>query len=110
MKSIRECIVDKDDGGQEFRLNVDVNAFKPEEVEVKTTGQQLNIKAKHEEKTKDSAVLHEFSRSYTLPEDVDPDSLVCSLSKDGIMTVKGPVAALEGPPEKKKKAIEEAQE
>lgn len=111
LKSLRECIVSKDDGTQEFRLNVDMNAFKPEEIEVKTAGDVLNIKAKHEEKTEESAVIHEFSRSYTLPEDVDPEALVCSLSRDGVMTVKGPVATIEAPPEKKKKeAIEEAQE
>ena len=106
MKSVRECIVTKDDGSQEFRLNVDMNAFKPEEIDVKTTGKKtLSIKAKHEESTDESTVLHEFSRSFTLPEDVDPESLVCALSKDGVMTIKGPVGApaIEEPPEKKQK-------
>ena len=109
MKSVRDCIVTKEDGSQEFRLNVDMNAFKPDEINVKTTGNAISIKAKHEESTDDSTVLHEFSRTFTLPEDVDPVSLVCSLSKDGVMTVKGPVGApaIEEPPEKKQKTITE---
>lgn len=108
-KAVSEFITVKDDGSQEFRLHVDMNAFKPEEINVKTKGNSLTIHAKHEEVTDSSSVLHEFSRTFTLPEDVDPNALVCSLSKDGVMSVKGPVAvaALEEPPEKKKKSIQE---
>ncbi|KAL8560502.1 hypothetical protein ACOMHN_023775 [Nucella lapillus] len=109
MKNVRDYIVSKDDGSQEFRLNVDTNAFKPDEIHVKTKGRTLRISAKHDEKTDESSVVHEFSRSITLPEDVDPDSLICSLSRDGVMTVKGPVAApaIEGPPKKKQKTDDE---
>lgn len=112
LKSVRDYIVARDDGSQEFRLNVDMNAFKPEEIHVKTKGRTLSLSARHNEETDDSAVVHEFSRSITLPEDVDPDSLVCSLSRDGVMTVKGPVGApaIEEPPQKKQKTDEESQE
>jgi HSP20 family molecular chaperone IbpA len=109
MKSIRDNIVTKDDGNQEFRLIVDVNAFKPEEIDVKIKGKMLTINAKHEEKSEDSEVVHQFTRSFTVPEDVDPESLVCSVSKDGVLTVKGPVGApaIEAPPEKKQKTGDE---
>ena len=108
MKNVRDCIVSSDDGSEEFRLNVDLNAFTPEEINVKTKGNLLSIAAKHEKSTDDSTVLHEFSRSFTLPENVDPESLVCSLSRDGVMTIKGPVGApvIEGPPEMKRKTQE----
>lgn len=109
MKSIRDKIFTKDDGNQEFRLNVDMNAFKPEEIDVKIKDKTLSINAKHEEKTEDSQILHQFSRSFTIPEDVEPECLVCSVSKDGVLTVKGPVGApaIEAPPEKKQKTDDE---
>ncbi|KAK7098688.1 body wall muscle protein HR-29-like [Littorina saxatilis] len=109
LKTLRDSVVSKEDGSQEFRFNVDLNAFKPEEINVTIKGNAVSIGAKHEDKSDKSSVMHAFSRSFTLPEGVDPENLTCSLSKDGVMTVKGPVdtPALDGPPEKKQKTIKE---
>lgn len=111
-KALQDSIVTKEDGSQEFRFNADLHQFHPEEIKVKTSsegGNTVTISAKHEEKTDNSSVFHEFSRSFTLPEGVDPEAVTCSFSKDGVLTIRGPVenAAIEAPPEKKQKTDQE---
>ncbi|ESO93139.1 hypothetical protein LOTGIDRAFT_119948 [Lottia gigantea] len=98
MKKLRDPIVKKDDGSEALELQLDVSNFKPEEITVTTSGKQLSVHAKHEEKTGNSSVYQEFNRSFTLPDGVKPDTVQSTLSKDGILSITGPVdRALEGP-------------
>ena len=81
--------VDKDS----FKIEVNVQNFKPEELIIKTVGQSVQVEAKHEEKTSDGASFssRNFSQSFTLPREVDPESVVSSLSKDGKLTIEAPL-------------------
>ncbi|XP_064485571.1 alpha-crystallin A chain-like [Ornithodoros turicata] len=86
------CTTDK------FALNLDVRNFAPEDISVKTTENVIEIHAKHEEKSDDHGyVLREFTRRYTLPEDVDPETVTCNMSASGVLALQAP----------RKKAIKE---
>ena len=93
MKNVQQCITTKDDGSRELKMNFDLNAFKPEEINVKTKGKVLSINAKHEEKNENSQFFRQFSQSFTLPDEVDAERVECSLTKDGVMTLKAPCSA-----------------
>ena len=52
----------------EFRVNLDVAHFKPEEIQVKTIDNKIVIHAKHEEKEDEHGfIMREFQRSYLHP-------------------------------------------
>ncbi|QQP36777.1 Heat shock protein beta6like [Caligus rogercresseyi] len=76
-----------------YKILLDVSAYKPEELVIKTLDNSVHIKAKHEEKTSDgrSSSVRQFSKSYTLPKGVNPESVVSSLSKEGVLTVSAPL-------------------
>ena len=76
-----------------YKIEMDVQNFKPEELVIKTVGNTVQVEAKHEEKTSDGSSFssRNFSQSYTLPSGVDPDSVCSSLSKDGKLTIEAPL-------------------
>ena len=52
----------------QFKINLDVAHFKPEEIYVKTVDDKIVIHAKHEEKEDEHGfIMREFQRSYVLP-------------------------------------------
>ncbi|XP_064486097.1 alpha-crystallin B chain-like [Ornithodoros turicata] len=74
-----------------FALNLDMRNSAPEDISVKTTENRVEIHAKHEEKSDDQGyVLREFTRRYTLPEDVDPEAVTCNMSARGVLTLQAP--------------------
>nr|QIB84797.1 HSP23.1 [Nilaparvata lugens] len=74
-----------------FKVNLDVQQFKPEEISVKLTGNDLIIEGKHEERQdKHGFVSRQFTRRYTLPENVDLEKLESKLSSDGILSLVAP--------------------
>merc|ERR1711963_751259 len=79
--------------GDKYKIEIDVQQFKPEELAIKTVGQTVQVEAKHEEKTSDGASYstRNFSQSFTLPRGVDPDSVASSLSRDGKLTIQAPM-------------------
>ncbi|CAN8004504.1 unnamed protein product [Ixodes hexagonus] len=74
-----------------FALTMDVRGFMPEEINVKTVGNTVEVHARHEEKTDGREfVLREFRRKYTLPDDVDPESVTSKISERGLLAVEAP--------------------
>lgn len=74
-----------------FKVSLNVQNFKPEEVSVKIVDNNIIIEAKHEERNEDdSYVSRHFSRRYTLPENCSIKDVVSTLSADGILTVRAP--------------------
>jgi len=79
--------------GDMYKIDINVQQFKPEELVIKTVGQTVQVEAKHEEKTSDGASYstRNFSQSFTLPRGVDPESVASSLSRDGKLTIQAPM-------------------
>merc|ERR1711971_400727 len=104
--SSNRSLVDKDDlfgdnsglsrtfiDGDLYKIEIDVQNFKPEDLVIKTVGQTVQVEAKHEEKTSDGASFssRNFSQSFTLPSEVNPEAVASSLSRDGKLTIEAPL-------------------
>jgi len=79
--------------GDLYKIEINVQNFNPEDLVIKTVGQTIQVEAKHEEKTSDGASFssRNFSQSFTLPREVDPESVASSLSRDGKLTIEAPL-------------------
>ncbi|KAL3841362.1 hypothetical protein ACJMK2_019520 [Sinanodonta woodiana] len=78
-------------GNQRFKVRFDVSEFKPEEIQVKVQENKVIVYARQEVHSNKSSVSREYSRQVDIPPNVDQERLNCILSKDGILTVDGPV-------------------
>ncbi|XP_041974779.1 protein lethal(2)essential for life-like [Aricia agestis] len=79
-----------------FQVNLDVQHFAPDEIEVKAADGFLIVEAKHEERRDEHGFIsRSFVRKYPLPDGVQEDLLTSKLSSDGVLTV---VAPLKAPP------------
>nr|XP_021194774.2 protein lethal(2)essential for life [Helicoverpa armigera] len=74
-----------------LKLQFDVSQFDPTEVKVKILNDLLIISANHEEKTNEKTVYREYNREFKLPLGTDPERVVSSLSRDGVLTVQAPL-------------------
>jgi len=100
-KSQDEVIQVKSDD-KKFEVTLDVSDYKPEELKVTTVNNVLSIEGKHEQQREDhkdtsvsnahgfSSCKKQFSRQWTLPNNVDPNEVVSNLSSDGILMVTAP--------------------
>nr|QDZ38463.1 small heat shock protein 19.4 [Lasioderma serricorne] len=90
-----EISFDKD----KFRVNVDVQQFAPNEITVRTAGDNsILVEGKHEEKQDEHGYIsRQFVRRYTLPKGHDISQVQSSLSSDGVLTITAPrLDAIEG--------------
>jgi len=76
-----------------YKILVNVQNYKPEELVIKTIDNTVVVEAKHEEKTSDgrSYATQSFNQSFTLPRGVNPESVSSSLAKDGVLTISAPL-------------------
>ncbi|CAF0719272.1 unnamed protein product [Adineta steineri] len=88
-------IVTESDGSRKFQLAFDVRGFEPEQVKIKTQNGTLTISAKKENKADNSYSLHEFSQSYTLPQDLKVDDLKSTYTENGILSIEAPLPRAE---------------
>lgn len=73
------------------QVNLDVQQFKPEEINVKVVDDHLVVEGKHEERQdKHGYISRQFTRRYKLPENVELESLKSTLSSDGILAITAP--------------------
>ncbi|XP_046833802.1 protein lethal(2)essential for life-like [Vespa crabro] len=105
-----DLIRDEDNSGwsvvkndkDKFHVALDVQQFKPEEVNVKIVNNYIVVEGKHEEQQDDHGVIsRHFVRKYLVPDQCDPEKATSSLSSDGILTITAP---------RKPEAIEEKKE
>ncbi|KAM3921271.1 heat shock protein 30C-like [Leptodactylus fuscus] len=95
----RKASTSGEEGKENFQLTLDVSGFSPEELTVRRQGRRLIVSGKHEKKkeTENGVSFHE-SREWRseaeLPQDVSPEDLLCSLSKDGQLCFQAPRLAL----------------
>ncbi|XP_065442430.1 heat shock protein 30C-like [Chrysemys picta bellii] len=86
-------------GKDKFQLSMDVSSFSPAELMVRVDGRKLTVTGKQEKKTASEAGVcsHEYReirRETLLPEDVNVEAVLCSLSQDGQLGIEVPHLAL----------------
>ncbi|EEB10971.1 protein lethal, putative [Pediculus humanus corporis] len=75
----------------EFKINLDVQQFPPECLNVKVVDNSVIVEGKHEERADEHGYIsRQFTRRYVLPDNVDPSTVVSNLSSDGVLTVAAP--------------------
>ncbi|XP_028132356.1 alpha-crystallin B chain [Diabrotica virgifera virgifera] len=76
-----------------FQVNVYVQHFKPDEIQVKFADNTVTVEAEHEEKQDEHGQIYRhFVRKYTIPESYDVKQLQSKLSSDGVLTISAPKA------------------
>lgn len=79
-----EVQMDKDG----FHIAVDVQQFAPNEINVKTVGNEVVVEGKHLEKEDEHGyIARHFVRRYQIPDGVDAEAVISNLSSDGVLTV-----------------------
>ncbi|KAK0098969.1 hypothetical protein PV326_011993 [Microctonus aethiopoides] len=74
-----------------FQVTLDVQQFKPEEINVKVVDKCVVVEAKHEEKQDEHGwISRQFVRKYLIPEQCDIKQVSSSLSSDGVLTISVP--------------------
>ncbi|XP_031552358.1 protein lethal(2)essential for life-like [Actinia tenebrosa] len=85
---------------KKFSVNLDVSKFSPEEVKVKVMNNELMITASHESEKEGSYASRKVHRHFVLPKDVDMDSIVSNLDKDGHLHIEATRKQLPEPTER----------
>lgn len=87
----REDAETETDTSSDFRLSLDVSHFLPEELSVKTKGNKIVVHGRHEEQRDEQGYIErEFTRTYLIPDDVDPETVRSSLSSNGQLCIEAP--------------------
>lgn len=74
-----------------LQVNLDVQQFKPEEINVKVVDDFIVVDGKHEERQdKHGFISRQFTRKYKLPPNVNVDAIQSKLSSDGILSIVAP--------------------
>ena len=74
-----------------MQVILEVQQFSPEEITVKTTGNNVTVEARHEERQDEHGfVSRHFVRRYVLPPSHDVNNVTSSLSSDGVLTITAP--------------------
>jgi len=88
-----------------WQVSIDVQHFSPAELSIKTVEDVLWVEGRHDEKEDEHGfVRREFTRKYSIPGDYQPESVVCAVSKDGILTITAAKKAPE-PPRPKERTV-----
>ncbi|KAH0956557.1 hypothetical protein HN011_003674 [Eciton burchellii] len=94
-----EMLRSKEEGGistvkadkDKFQVVLDVQQFKPEEINIKVVDRFVIVEAKHEEKKDEHGwISRQFMRKYMIPEQCNIDQVTSNLSSDGILTITAP--------------------
>ena len=99
-------VVKQDD--QSLAINLDLSGFKPANIRVKTVGRRLVVEGNQEDQTNEGGLRSysrkQFHRSIMLPNNVNPDHVVSTLTNKGVLRITAPVMSL--PPADEVKEIE----
>ncbi|XP_076471001.1 uncharacterized protein LOC143300939 [Babylonia areolata] len=89
----RGMVVKDDKGNPVFKVLFDVHDYRPEEVSVKMDNNKVMVTARHEAQQGGSSVSKEYSRQVTIPPNIDPLTLQCTMGPDGVLAVEAPIPA-----------------
>lgn len=95
---------------KKFTVTLDVSSFSPDEITVKVLNNELTVKARHESESQGHFTSRQFNRHFVLPKDVDMDTVVSKLGKDGRLHVEAARKALPSPTERQVKIIRDEDE
>lgn len=74
-----------------FQVILDVQQFKPEEINVKVVDKCVIVEGKHEEKKDEHGwISRQFTRKYLIPEQCDIDQVSSTISSDGVLSITAP--------------------
>ncbi|CAH1786039.1 unnamed protein product [Owenia fusiformis] len=76
------CVDPKD-----FKLSLNLSAFSPEDIKIKTSGNTVTVKAQKENTSDDHYSKMSFYRSFVLPDNVDAHSLKSKFDADGQLCI-----------------------
>ncbi|XP_018321197.1 protein lethal(2)essential for life-like [Agrilus planipennis] len=77
--------------GNYLRVQLDVQQFQPNEINVKVENRVLIVEGQHNEKEDGQGyVSRHFIRKYDIPENSDTNRIECTLSTDGILLIEMP--------------------
>ena len=85
----REKVVD---GDLEYRVDLDVEGFDPEDlkVELSADGRSITVSGKHEENSEGSSMSRSIHRSFALPANCKPGEITSSFGANGVLSVRAP--------------------
>lgn len=85
------------DDKDQFKISLDVQQFKPEEIKVKVVDDSVIVEGKHEERQdKHGYISRQFTRRYKLPPNTNLEAIKSHLSSDGVLSIAAPKKAIEG--------------
>ncbi|XP_075981339.1 uncharacterized protein LOC142979976 [Anticarsia gemmatalis] len=71
-----------------FKITLDVQHFRPNEINVKVSNREIIVEGQHEERPDTHGfVTRQFKRRYPLPSQYPSENVSCTLSSDGILTI-----------------------
>ncbi|XP_044304887.1 heat shock protein beta-8 [Varanus komodoensis] len=77
--------------GEPWKVCVNVQNFKPEELTVKTKDGYVEVSGKHEEQQVEGGIVSKnFTKKIQLPGEVDPTTVFASLSPEGLLIIEAP--------------------
>ncbi|KOB76586.1 19.5 kDa heat shock protein [Operophtera brumata] len=73
--------------GKKVEVSLDVKNFTPEQIQVKTVGNEIMVEGKKEVKREDGWTRSHFERRFLLPEGFPPERVECHLDKGKLLLV-----------------------
>lgn len=73
-----------------FKLEIDIEDFRPEELTVKTQDKRVVVCARREEKSGTRSSTRELSREHTIPDSVDPLTIKAFFTDGGKLIIEAP--------------------
>ncbi|KAL0851639.1 hypothetical protein ABMA28_007411 [Loxostege sticticalis] len=73
--------------GKKVEVHLDVQNFTPEQIQVKTVGNEIMVEGKKELKREDGWTRSHFERRFLLPEGFPPERVECHLDKGKLKLV-----------------------
>lgn len=73
--------------GKKVEVSLDVQNFSPEQIQVKTVGNEITVEGKREVKRENGWTRSHFERRFLLPEGFPPERVECHLDKGNLVLV-----------------------
>jgi len=84
-------VVDKGNNQKQLEVTVGVKNYRPEEIKVSVTNNELIVQGEHKHKDANGSERSFFFKSATLPPGTQVDQLQSFLNDDGQLRIEGPV-------------------